>query len=129
MIYPSVKFLHVAAVLTTIVLFCLRAYWRAAASPRLAQRWVRVFPHVVDTVLLVSGIWLAWQLGTAAWRGWLPAKLFGLAAYIVLGTIALRRGRTPAIRLAATALALASLAYIVAVALTKTPLPGLPAPA
>jgi len=126
--YASVKLLHFAAVTATVALFCLRAYWRAAAPTRLGWRWVRILPHVIDTILLATGVWLAWQLGAAGWRGWLPAKLVGLVCYIILGTVALRRGRTPAIRLGATALALMTLAYMAAVAVTKMPLPGVSAP-
>jgi uncharacterized membrane protein SirB2 len=103
-------------------LFVLRAIWRMRAPERLAARWVRVVPHVVDTVLLASAIGLALMLenypGT---HGWLTAKVAGLVAYVVLGSIALRRGRTPAVRAIAFVAALAVFAYIVAVAFTKSP--------
>ena len=56
-------------------------------------------------------------------HGWLTAKVFGLIAYIVLGTIALKRGRTPGIRTAAFCGALLVFAYIVAVAMSKSPVP------
>jgi len=46
----------------------------------------------------------------------------GLAAYIVLGTVALKRGRTKGMRTAAFIGALACFAYIVAVAVTRNPL-------
>ena len=56
-------------------------------------------------------------------HGWLTAKVLGLLAYIVLGSIALRRGRTRAVRAAAFAGALLAAGYVVAVALAKDPLP------
>ncbi|MGQ0544850.1 MAG: SirB2 family protein [Betaproteobacteria bacterium] len=56
-------------------------------------------------------------------HGWLTAKVLGLVAYIVLGMLALRRGKTPAVRIASFAGALLVAAYVVAVALTKYPLP------
>jgi len=66
----------------------------------LARRWVRVLPHVVDTALLASAIALAVALGQYPLvNGWLTAKLAGLLAYIVLGSIALKRGRTRKIRI------------------------------
>ena len=120
--YTTVRILHVAAVLTSITLFVARAVWMARASPNLQRRWVKVVPHVIDTWLLASGVWLAWQLGTAGVRGWLPAKLVALVAYIVLGAIALRRGRTRGVRMAAAVGAVATFGYIASVALTKTPL-------
>ena len=93
-------------------------------SPMLARRWVRVAPHVVDTVLLASAIALAVMIGQyPLMDGWLTAKVFGLVAYIVLGTIALKRGRTRAARITAFCGALLVFAYIVAVALTKSGAP------
>jgi len=63
--------------------------------PPPAGALVRVAPHIVDTVLLGSALALAWAGGFDPLRvPWLEAKLAGLAIYIVLGTIALKRGRT-----------------------------------
>jgi len=81
---------------------------------------VRVAPHVVDTVLLASALWLAGTIGQYPFtHDWLTAKLAALLAYIVLGSIALKRGRTPRRRAAALVGALAAAGYIVAVALAR----------
>jgi uncharacterized membrane protein SirB2 len=118
--YTSVKQLHVAAATLTIALFAVRIAWMIGSPEQLQRRWVKVIPHVIDTALLLSGAWLAWQLGTAAIRGWLPTKLVALILYIALGMIALRRGRTRRLRIAAAAGAAVLFAYIVYVALTKS---------
>ena len=118
--YASVKQLHVAAATLTIVLFAVRIAWMIGSPERLQRRWVKVVPHVIDTALLLSGVWLAWQLGAAGILGWLPTKLVALMLYIVLGVIALRRGRTRRVRIAAAAGATVVFAYIVYVALTKS---------
>ena len=47
--------------------------------------------------------------------------MIGLVAYIGLGTVALKRGRTRAGRAAAFFAALATFAYIVSVAVTRDP--------
>jgi uncharacterized membrane protein SirB2 len=52
------------------------------------------------------------------------AKIIGLLAYIGLGTVALKRGRTKAIRVKALVAALGVFAYIIAVAVTKQVMPG-----
>jgi len=120
--YTLLKSIHVTAVATTLALFVLRAIWRMRDSPRLTERWVKIAPHVVDTVLLLSAIGLAIMIenypGTHAW---LTAKVAGLVAYIVLGSIALKRGRTTAVRGVAFVAALVVFGYIVSVALTKSP--------
>ncbi len=95
-------------------------------SPRLQAKWAKVVPHINDTVLLVTAIALAVLIGQSPHsHGWLAAKVFGLLLYIVLGTIALKRGRTKSIRTAAFVASLATVAYIVAVAVTRDPFPFL----
>jgi uncharacterized membrane protein SirB2 len=120
--YAFLKALHVGCVAVSGALFALRGAWMLADPGRLALRWVRVVPHVVDTVLLASAIALAVMIRDVSGNdGWLTAKVVGLLVYIVLGTIALKRGRTRGIRLATFAGALVTFAYIVSVAVTKSP--------
>lgn len=122
--YTLLHYLHVGSVALSGAGFLVRGIWVLQDSPVLARRWVRIAPHVVDTVLLASAIALALMLGQYPLvHGWLTAKVLGLIAYIVLGTIALRRGRTRAIRITAFCGALLVFAYIVAVATTKSVLP------
>ena len=91
-----------------------------AGSPLLQRRFVRIAPHVVDTLLLLSAIWLAWALGQAPFvQGWLTAKVLGLFAYILLGGLALRPGRSKAVRSTAFVAALVTAGYIVSVAVTR----------
>lgn len=116
------KTFHVSCATLSLALFLLRGAWMFAQSPSLAQRWVRIVPHVVDTVFLVSGIALALRLQQYPFVDrWLTAKVLGLIAYIVLGSVALKRGRTPGIRAAAFVAALATFAYIVGVARSRSP--------
>ena len=87
-----------------------------------ARRPAKTLPHVVDTVLIASAIWLAWMLRLSpADAPWLAAKLVGLLLYIALGMVALRFGRTKGIRAIAWIAALLTFGYIVSVALTKSP--------
>ena len=120
--YAAVKHVHMGAAALSIALFILRGGWMLWSPQRLRLPWVRVLPHVIDTVLLAAALWLAWQLGAAAMHGWLMAKTVGLVVYIVLGTIALKRGKTRRTRAAALIGAMATFGYIAMVALTKSPL-------
>lgn len=121
--YSGLKHLHLTTVVLTFCLFILRGVWMLIDSPRLQQRWVRIIPHVIDTVLLVSAIGLAVILRQYPLAdGWLTAKVLGLILYIVLGSIALRYGTTKTVRIAAWLAALLVFGYIVSVALTRTPL-------
>jgi uncharacterized membrane protein SirB2 len=117
------KAVHIACAIASISGFALRGILMLADSPLLAARFVRIAPHVVDTVLLASALWLAALIGQYPFvQGWLTAKVLALIAYIVLGTVALKRARSKAVRAAAFALALAAASYIVSVALTRHPL-------
>jgi len=119
-----VRALHVGSAALSIAGFAARGALMLADSPRLRTRVVRVAPHVVDTILLASAMWLAWFLGQIPFvHAWLTAKVLALLAYIVLGALALRRGKTKRVRAAAFAAALAVAAYIVAVALTHDAAP------
>lgn len=122
--YQPLKALHVGAVCVSVGLFALRGALRLAGSEWLQHRWLRVGPHVVDTLLLASAIALTTVVHQYPFvDGWLTAKLFGLVAYVVLGSVALRRGRTPAVRAMALVAALAVVAYIVGTALHHDPDP------
>jgi uncharacterized membrane protein SirB2 len=102
--------------------FFARGALMLRGSELLQARFVRIAPHVVDTLLLASALWLAWRIGQYPFvHGWVTAKVLALLAYIVLGSVALRRGRTRAVRTAAFATALAAAGYIVSVALTRDP--------
>ena len=89
-----------------------------ARPEHLARRWVRIVPHVIDTVLLLSAIGLMLILRQYPFvHDWLTAKLVALITYIVLGSIALKYGATRRMRLIAFAAALVVFTYIVGVAL------------
>ncbi|MCH8135354.1 MAG: SirB2 family protein [Proteobacteria bacterium] len=119
--YSTLKFIHVCVALLTISGFLLRGYWMMTASTKLQQRWVRVLPHVLDTVFLLAGIGLIMTLHLQVMHsGWLLMKIAALIVYIVLGTIALKRGATRKIRVSAFILAILTFAYITGVALSKS---------
>lgn len=120
MTYLLVKHLHVAFVAVSGLGFFLRGLLMMRGSALLRAPLVRVLPHIVDTGLLATAIALAVtsrQYPLA--QDWLTAKVIGLLAYIVLGTVALRRGRIRGARIAAWLAALAVFGYIVSVALTR----------
>jgi uncharacterized membrane protein SirB2 len=123
--YTTLRVLHIATVHLTLVLFLLRAFWMLRESDLLNRRWARTLPHVNDTVLLGAAIGMLVMAGMNPLdQPWLIAKILGLLAYIVLGAIALRRGRTKAIRIKALIAALGAFAYIMAVAITRQVVPG-----
>lgn len=118
----AIKYLHIACAIASYLLFFTRGIWMLQSSPKLQQRWVKIAPHVIDTVLLASAITLAWQLALSPFDApWLLAKIIALLLYIVLGSYALKRGKTRNIRLTFWIAAQLVFAYIVLAAIKHNP--------
>ena len=123
--YPEIWAVHVVAVLASGSLFLLRGLvlqggtrgqWAMAAP-------LRYLSYGIDTVLLGAALMLlAIVPGAIYANGWLAAKLTLLAAYIGLGTFALKRGRTRRVRLVCFVAALATYGLMLAIARTHDPL-------
>ena len=122
--YFAIKYLHITTVILSGSLFVLRGLWMIADSPLLQQRWVKIVPHIIDTVLLLSAIALSVLIHQYPLvNGWLTAKVGGLVVYIGLGMTALRWGKTKTIKIAAWLGALLAFGYIVVVALQHNTVP------
>ena len=120
--YPALKLLHVTCVALSACGFAVRGGLAIAGSERLRARWWRIAPHAIDTMLLASALGLAATTGQWPFETpWLTAKLLGLVVYIALGSVALRFARRRGTRIAAWLGALAVLAWIVSVAVTRRP--------
>ncbi len=116
------KYAHLGFAVATISSFVVRGFWMMTGSEKLARRITRIAPHIVDALFLVTGIAMVYQLSLPVLQSpWLLAKFAGLIAYVVLGAVALRRGKTIQIRLIAFVGALSAFAYIVGTALSKSP--------
>jgi uncharacterized membrane protein SirB2 len=121
--YPQIKWVHVAAVLASGTIFLLRglAVQGNARWPMTAP--VRYLSYSIDTVLLTAALMLLTILPGAVYaNGWLTVKLILLVVYVVLGTIALKRGRTRNVRLVSFVAALAVYGSIIAIARLHHPL-------
>jgi uncharacterized membrane protein SirB2 len=121
--YLALRHLHVGCAILTISLFAFRGGLMITGSALLGSRVMRFVPMAVDTVLLATALMLTTVIHQYPFAtGWLTMKVVLLVVYIVLGSIALRRGRTRAVRTAAFVAALATVGFLVTVALTHSPL-------
>lgn len=120
--YVLVKYIHVISVVLSVGGFFLRGLLMMRDSPLLQARWIRVLPHINDTVLLVAALTLAALSGQYPFvADWVTAKIFGVIAYIILGALALREASSRQMRVACWVAALGVFAWIVSVALTRDP--------
>ena len=90
MSYLLLKHFHGTCAVISFTLFFLRGIWSFNGSAIMRQRWTKVIPHVVDTLLLASALTLAFTIGQYPFvDAWLTAKVIGLIMYIGLGLVAL----------------------------------------
>jgi uncharacterized membrane protein SirB2 len=120
--YTFVKYVHVTTVVLSLTGFFLRGVLMMRESPLLGARWIKVLPHINDTILLVAALSLAAMSGQYPFVvGWVTAKVLGVIAYIILGALALRDASTRKMRIACWLASMAVFGWIVSVALTRHP--------
>ena len=123
MLYLYLKHLHVFFVATSIVLFVLRGGLMFMDSKWLQLPLLKYTPHVVDTLLLASAVWLMFLIQQyPIAQSWLTVKIVLLMVYIVLGSFALKRGRSKFQRGIYFVLALTVILFMVSVARAHQPL-------
>jgi len=121
--YSTLKTVHQTAVALSISGFFARGLGGLLGADWVSSRAAKTWPHIIDTVLLLSALSLAWQLRLQLDQApWLTAKLIGLLVYIGLGVLALKPGRPLGLRAAAFLGALLTVAWMVSVAISKHPL-------
>lgn len=121
--YLPLKALHISVVLLSGSLFALRGWAVLRGQAWGMARPLRLATYAIDTVLLGAGVAMWAALGLNPLREtWLGAKLLLLLLYIVLGSLALKRARSPRARLAAYVAALLTFAYMLSVARAHHPL-------
>ena len=120
--HDLLKLVHESAVTLSFAGFLARGIGMLGDATWIGSRAAKTLPHVVDTVLIVSAVWLAWLLRLSPTdTPWLAAKIVGLLLYIAIGMVAFRFGRTKAVRATAWVVAMLTFGYIVSVAVTKDP--------
>lgn len=122
MSFAAIKIIHIICMILSYILFSLRGIWMIQGSSLLKLRWVKILPHVIDTILLTSAITLVTMIQQYPGLNiWISAKIGALLLYILLGMMAFRFGKTRKIKIISWILAQIVFFYIVLVALTKNP--------
>lgn len=116
-----IKLIHISTAFISISLFMLRGFWVFNNSTMMSKKWVKILPHINDTILLVTAILLAIGLQQYPFvDAWLTAKFTALIIYITLGMFALKRAKEMKNKAIFFILSLITFSYIVGVALTRT---------
>ena len=119
--YLIIKHLHMTLALISIIGFMVRGQLAFRQHPLLDKKWIRITPHIVDTLILTAAFYLAYSLRLWPWEAaWVGVKIVALILYILLGTRVIKRKGTLKQQKAAYIAAILVFAYIVAVAITKS---------
>lgn len=120
--YIALKHLHLTFVVLALLIFFVRGVLLFINSPLLAKKLLKITPHIINTIMLVSGIVLAVSLGMKPGEHpWIMAKLIGLVVFVILG-VGVFKVRNKLLQKTLWVGALLVFAYIVSVALSKSPL-------
>ncbi len=119
-IYLITKHIHMTFAGLSLLGFVIRGYWMISGSKLLHAKPVKIVPHIVDTVLLASAVVLVIKTGMYPLKvDFVTLKLLLLIAYIILGTYALKRGKSKAVKVVAFIAALATFFTIYWAAIAK----------
>ncbi|MGL4600723.1 MAG: SirB2 family protein [Plesiomonas sp.] len=123
--YIFLKHLHMTTLAISVSLLVLRFIWSLCGTKVMQQRWVKIVPHINDTLVLLSGVSLMVITGFYPFTPhtlWMTEKLLGVVIYILLGFVALKESKNKVIRFFALLGALGWIWLIAQMAITKTPL-------
>jgi uncharacterized membrane protein SirB2 len=121
--YDIIKHIHMLTAVISGLGLLIRGILVQMDHRLMKQRWIKIAPHINDTILLACAIYLAVNIFTPLGSQWLYAKVIGLILYIVLGTFAIKRGKTKQVKLIFLVLAMITFVYILAVAGVHSPWP------
>ncbi len=117
------KHLHMTLAVLSISLFTLRFIWTLANTSRLQAKWIKITPHIVDTLLLAFGVVMAVQYSiNPIEQLWLGEKLLAVVAYIFTGYFTLKLARNKPMQIIGYLGAMGWVMLIVRLAMTREPL-------
>lgn len=122
--YATLKHLHLIFIFLSVTLFIFRFCLRMKDSKWLEKKWLKVTPHIVDTVLIATGVGLIFLTGFFPFTPqglWMTEKLTCVLAYIALGYVALHYSQGTLFRLFAFFGALGWVYAAASLAMSKTP--------
>jgi uncharacterized membrane protein SirB2 len=115
------KSIHIFLVLFSLFSFVSRVILSEIRPAVLQKKWLKIAPHVLDTLLIMSGIILVIKgQWFSAQHNWLIGKLVVLVFYVGFGILTMHSlGKK---RWLAFTAAIGCFAYIMVVAISKNPL-------
>jgi len=116
------KYLHILCVAASFALLFVRGLWLLRAFPVAQETWVRMLPHAVDGLLVLTAVAMLSLASGKAWPDWLWVKLGLIVVYAVLSLIVFHVARNRWQRGVAWIAALLVFLFVTTVAVLQNPL-------
>ena len=121
--YLQLRHAHITFAVLSVTIFTVRGLLMLAQSRHVNSPWLKYASYTVDSLLLTAALMLTTVIHQYPFQtGWLTMKVALLVVYVVLGTLALKRGRTQTIRVVALVAAWLTVAFLFTVARAHHPL-------
>ncbi|MCL5050420.1 SirB2 family protein [Aliidiomarina maris] len=124
--YTAFKHFHMTMAILSLVLLVIRFLLAVRRPDALNQKFLKIVPHVIDTLLVVSIITILMHVDISVYpSGFIGEKALFFIVYIVFSvlTILSLRGRVTAkLKFPAFVLAIVSWLWLVHVAFSKAPM-------
>ena len=118
--YLMLKHLHMTTVALSGLFFMVRGWWLLQNSAQLQAKWVKITPHIIDTILLCSAVGML--LVAQYFPAWVHVKIALVIVYIALGIMAFKKANTIEQKMFFLVAASVVYMFIISVALTKSPM-------
>lgn len=120
--YLLLKHLHITFVALAFITFFVRGILMFTNSALLNSKLFKIAPHIINTIMLISGIAVAVHLSMSPGdHSWLMAKIIGLVVYVGLGIAAFKVSSSLARKILWVEATIVFV-YILSVAITKNPM-------
>lgn len=104
----------------SVTLFTIRFLLLLKRPEALQNKFLKVFPHVIDTILFILGIVMMVQFSFyPTTQPWMAEKLLAVCAYIYTGYFTLKKARNNAMRWFGFFASLGWMVLIARIAMTK----------
>ncbi|MCQ9328864.1 SirB2 family protein [Pelistega suis] len=118
--YLVFKHIHMSCAYLSITLLLTRIFLSVTKPEVLQQKWAKILPHLIDTILLTCAILMVMVLGPH--HPFILVKIILLLLYIACGYITLKVAQSLIGKLVGAGLCLTIFFIIVGVAKYKSPL-------
>ena len=116
------KYIHILCVAASFALFFIRGIWVMQSYPPAQERWVKVLPHIVDGLLIVSALGMLYMApATTDYKEWMTVKLVLIGVYAFLVFFVGRMAKNRLQRFAAWLAALLVFLFITSIAVLHNP--------